>query len=47
MKQDELTMGRIGLELDVRLGQVLASLEDARWYQNRMRMPRRVFAEYV
>jgi len=28
MKQDERTMGRIGLELDVRLGQVLASLED-------------------
>ena len=36
MKQDELTMGRIGLELDVRLGQVLASLEDARWYPSRM-----------
>ena len=33
MKQDELTMGRIGLELDVRLGQVLASLEDAWWSQ--------------
>jgi len=28
MKQDKLTMGRIRLELDVRLGQVLASLED-------------------
>ena len=26
--EDELTMGRIGLELDVRLGRVLASLED-------------------
>jgi len=31
--EDELTMGKIGLELDVRLGQVLASLEDARWSQ--------------
>jgi len=46
MKQDELTMGRIGLELDVRLGQVLASLEDARWSQAGCEC-RGVFGEYV
>jgi len=44
--EDELTMGRIGLELDVRLGQVLASLEDAWWSQAGCEC-RRVFGEYV